>query len=100
MFKSIVKTIFAITIVVGLLYFVAYEETHYSKTGTIVQQNGVSIFTDHHGNEYGFYSDEKIPANANVQVRFFTNNTLDNIYDDMVIDYKIIGYTDEIRIDF
>lgn len=94
------KTIFVTVLVVGLIYFVAYNETHYSKTGTVIQQNGVSIFTDHHGNKYGFYSDEVIPANANVQVRFYTNNTLNNIKDDEIIDYDIIGYVDKINLNF
>ena len=49
---------------------------------------------------WDFYSDTIIPANAHIQADFFTNNTIDNIYDDMVIDYKIIGYTNEIGIDF
>lgn len=92
----ILKSVFIIVLVVGLLYFVAYNETHYSKTGTISQQNGISTFTDHHGNQYDFYTDEIIPVNANVKVRFYTNNTLDNIKDDEVIDYDIVGYVNEI----
>lgn len=92
----ILKSVFITVLVFGLLYFVAYNETHYSKTGTISQQNGISTFTDHHGNQYDFYADEIIPANANVKVRFYTNNTLDNIKDDEVIDYDIVGYVNEI----
>lgn len=95
---TLIKTIFIIILIVGLMYFVAYNETHYSKTGTVIQQNGISTFTDHHGNQYDFYSDDIIPINANVQVKFYTNNTLDNIKDDKVIDYKIIGYVDEINL--
>lgn len=100
MVKTIIKTIFATVIVIGLLFFVAYNETHYSKTGTVTQQNGISTFKDHRGNEYDFYSDEIIPANANVQVQFYTNNTIENIKDDEVIDYKVIGYVNEIEMNF
>lgn len=96
----ITKTIFITVLVVGIIYFVAYNETHYSKTGTVTQQNDISTFTDHHGNRYDFYSDEIIPANANVQVKFYTNNTIDNIKDDEVIDYKIIGYVKEVDMNF
>lgn len=96
----IFKSIFITVLLVGLMYFVAYNETHYSKTGTVTQQNGISTFKDHHGNEYDFYADEIIPANANVQVRFYTNNTLDNIKDDELIDYEIIGYVDKVNLNF
>ena len=96
----VLKSIFVTILVVGLIYFVAYNETHYSKTGTVTQKNGISTFKDHHGNEYDFYADEIIPANANVQVQFYTNNTLNNIKDDEVIGYNIVGYVDEIEIGF
>ena len=96
----ILKTVFISVLVVGLLYFIAYEETHYVKTGTVVQHNGISTFTDHRGNQYDFYADEIIPINANVQVKFYTNNTIDNIKDDELIDYEIIGYVDEIELGF
>lgn len=96
----VLKSIFITILVVGLIYFVAYNETHYSKTGTVIQKNGISTFKDHHGNEYDFYTDEIIPANANVQVRFYTNNTLDNIRDDELIDYEIIGYVDKVDLNF
>ena len=100
MIKPILKTIFAIVVVVGLLFFVAYNETHYAKTGTITQRNGISTFKDHRGNEWDFYSDKIIPANANIKAKFFTNNTLNYIYDDQLISYEIIGYVDEIEINF
>jgi hypothetical protein len=96
----ILKTVFITIMVVGLMYFVAYNETHYSKTGTVVQHKGISTFKDHHGNEYNFYTDEVIPVNANVQVHFFTNNTLDDIKDDELIRYEIIGYVDKVDLDF
>jgi hypothetical protein len=96
----ILKSVFITMLVVGLLFFVAYNETHYSKTGTVTQYDGISTFKDHHGNQYDFYADEIIPINANVQVKFYTNNTLDNIKDDELIDYKIIGYVDEVNLSF
>ena len=100
MLKSILKTVFAVFIVVGCIYFVAYNETHYSKMGTVTQHGLISTFVDHRGNQYDFYTDEKIPANASVKARFFTNNTIDNIYDDMLIGYELIGHVDKIEIDF
>lgn len=101
MIKTIIKTIFTITIIVGIMFFLAYSETHYNRTG-FVKYNGNSVYTfkDETGHMWDFYSDTIIPANAHIQADFFTNNTLDNIYDDMITDYKIIGYTNEIEIDF
>lgn len=96
----ILKSVFVTMLVVGLLFFVAYNETHYSKTGTVTQRDGTSTFKDHHGNQYDFYTDEIIPVNANVQVKFYTNNTLNNIKDDELIDYKIIGCVDEVNLNF
>lgn len=96
----ILKSVFVTMLIIGLLFFVAYNETHYSKTGTVTQCDGISTFKDHHGNQYDFYADEIIPINANVQVKFYTNNTLDNIKDDELIDYKIIGYVDEVNLSF
>ena len=100
MFKTILKSIFATVVVVGIIFFVAYNETHYSKMGTVTQHGSVSTFIDHSGNQYDFYTDEIIPANASVKARFFTNNTLDNINDDMLIGYELIGHVDKIEINF
>ena len=101
MTKTIIKSIFAITVIIGILFLLAYSETHYNRTG-FVKHNGNNIYTfkDETGHMWDFYSDTIIPANAHIQADFFTNNTIDNIYDDMVIGYKIIGYTNEIGIDF
>ena len=101
MLKTIIKTIIAITVIVGVMVLLAYSETHYNRTG-FVSYNGDNVYTfkDETGHMWDFYSDTIIPANAHIQADFFTNNTLDNIYDDMVIGYKIIGYTNEIGIDF
>ena len=96
----ILKSVFVTMLIIGLLFFVAYNETHYSKTGTVIQRDGVSTFKDHYGNQYDFYTDDIIPINANVQVKFYTNNTLDNIRDDELIDYKVIGYVDEVNLGF
>lgn len=101
MIKTIIKTIFTTIIILGIMVLFAYGETHYKRTG-FVKYNGanVYIFKDETGHMWDFYSDEIIPVNAHIKADFFTNNTLDNITDDMVTGYEIIGYTDEIAIDF
>ncbi len=101
MIKTIIKSIFAIIVIVGIMFLLAYSETHYNRTG-FVKYNGDNVYTfkDETGHMWDFYSNTIIPINAHIQADFFTNNTFDNIYDDMIINYKIIGYTDEITIDF
>lgn len=99
MVKTIIKTVFAISLFVSVMFFLAYQETHYTRTGHIINiDNGVCTFSDGTGNNWDFYSDTVIPLNAIVHANFFTNNTLDNIYDDQLVDYKIVGYETEISI--
>lgn len=101
MIKTIIKTVLAITIILGVMVLLAYSETHYKRTGFVKHgNNNIYTFKDETGNMWDFYSDEIIPENARIKANFFTNNTLDNIYDDMLTDYEIIGYTNEIVINF
>ena len=101
MLKTIIKVVFTTFVIVGIMVLLAYGETHYKRTGFISPNgNNIYIFKDETGNTWEFYSNTIIPENARIQADFFTNNTIDNIYDDMLIDYKIIGYTNEIAIDF
>ena len=101
MTKTIIKTIFSIILIISIILVLAYSETHYNRTG-FVKYNGNNVYTfkDETGHMWDFYSDTIIPINAHIQAKFFTNNTIDNIYDDIITNYKIIGYTNEIAIDF
>lgn len=101
MIKTILKTIFAVGLVLGIMFLLAYSETHYNRIGFVKHnENNVYTFKDETGHMWDFYADEIIPENAKLKADFFTNNTLDNIYDDILVDYQIIGYTDEIIINF
>ena len=98
--KNIIKTTFVFIFILSIMVFLAYSETHYSRVGVVKHNNGsIYTFKDNKGNNWAFNTNEIIPANAKVKLKFFTNNTMDNIYDDMIVDYKIIGYIDEIDID-
>ena len=44
MTKTIIKSIFAITVIVGILFLLAYSETHYNRTG-FVKHNGNNVYT-------------------------------------------------------
>ena len=52
MIKTVLKSIFALIIIIGTMFFIAYNETHYSKMGTITQDGMLSTFEDYHGNQY------------------------------------------------
>lgn len=100
MLKTFLRVAFGVTLVIGLIFFLAYNETHYTRTGYVKKvNNNVYSFTDGTGNDWEFYSDTIIPINAVVSARFFTNNTIDNIKDDMLIDYDIISYLCEVDIE-
>lgn len=99
MTKTIIKTICAIIMILGIMFILAYSETHYTRTGHIIKvEDNVYSFSDGTGNNWEFYSDTIIPINAIVNAKFYTNNTIDNIKDDMLIDYEIISYDYEVNI--
>lgn len=99
MLKNVLKGIFVVGLIVGLMFFLAYSETHYTRTGYIRKiEDNVYSFSDGTGNEWEFYSQTIIPVNAVVSAKFFNNNTIDDIYDDMLIDYEIVGYNYEVNI--
>ena len=98
-----VKTVFIISIVVSVLYFLAYNETHYTRTG-FVKKKPVTVneyyFYDSKGNEWIFTTDEELNSNMTIEVKMFNNCTTDYIYDDMIIDYQVISDPDsEIKIE-
>lgn len=95
-----IKTVLVIGLMIGLMYFLAYSDTHYTRTGVVRQVGTTYFFKDGTGNDWEFYADTIIPVNANVKAKFFNNNTTDNIKDDMLIDYEIVGYVDEVNIEF
>ena len=81
-------------IVVGILYFLAYSETHYVRTG-FVKKKVVTVneyyFYDSRGNIWLFETDENLNSDMTIEVKMFNNNTMDYIQDDIIVDYKIIS---------
>lgn len=91
-FINILKAVLMCGIVLGLLYFVSYNEHHYTRTGFCkTHNNGVYYFYDSKGNVWEFYSDEYISPEDTIEVKMFSNYTIDNIKDDVIIDYQILG---------
>ena len=96
---KIIKGI-AITIIMSGLFLVfAYQQTHYIRVGHVVLYKTRSIeneytFSDSTGQEYNFITTERITPYDTVKVTMFNNCTEENIYDDMIINYKIVSRYD------
>ena len=89
---KVTKIIFSIGIVLGILFFLSYNEHHYSRTGFCKSLgNGYYHFYDSRGNIWEFYSDEYISPEDTVEVKMFSNCTIDNIKDDIITDYQILS---------
>ena len=76
------------------MVLLAYSETHYTRTG-FVKRKAVTLneyyFYDSTGNVWLFETDEELNPYMTIEVKMFNNNTIDNIKDDMIIDYQIIS---------
>ena len=88
------KIIFSIVIIISIMVLLAYSETHYTRTG-FVRRKAVTLneyyFYDSTGNVWLFETDEELNPYMTIEVKMFNNNTMDNIKDDMIIDYQIIS---------
>ena len=88
------KIIFSIAIIISIMVLLAYSETHYTRTG-FVKRKAVTLdeyyFYDSTGNVWLFETDEELNPYMTIEVKMFNNNTMDNIKDDMIIDYQIIS---------
>lgn len=94
MINQIVKVVLGVVAFIGILLILAYSETHYVRTG-FVKRKAVTLndyyFYDSTGNIWIFSTDEKLDSEMTIEVKMFNNCTVDNITDDMVVDYKIIS---------
>lgn len=91
---EIIKIIFMVGLVIGVILFCAYSDTHYSRTGFIKHSEipNLYVFTDSNGNAWEFIDENIIiPYNTAIQAtaRMFTNNTTDNITDDIILEIKM-----------
>jgi len=96
MINKVIKYVFGIGLGISILFFCAYNDTHYTRIGYIkhTHQPNLYIFVDETKNEWEFTdSDLLIPYNTvvNVAVKMFTNNTTDYIYDDMIVDMEFMS---------
>ena len=76
------------------MLLLAYSETHYTRTGFVKKKcmtTNEYYFYDSTGNIWLFETEKELDSNMVVEVKMFNNNTMDNIKDDMIIKYKVIG---------
>ena len=91
---EVVKIIFIISLIVSIILFCAYSDTHYSRTGFIKSTNisNLYTFTDSNGHVWEFTDNNIIiPSNTAIKasVKMFTNNTTEYITDDIILEMKI-----------
>ena len=87
-----VKTILCILMILSIMLLVAYSETHYTRTGFVKKKALTTdeyYFFDSTGNVWTFETEEKLNSDMVIEVQMFNNNTMDNIKDDIIIEYKI-----------
>ena len=91
---KVFKVLLGITVIVGIMFFLAYSETHYTRTG-FVKKKAVTLdeyyFYDSKGNIWLFSTDEELNSDMMVEVKMYNNCTTDNIKDDMIVDYQVIS---------
>ena len=88
--SALVSTLLFIT-VIGIYILATYQETHYTRTGTV---SYVSPFcyelTDATGHSFGFYTNDIFKDGTVIEATLDNKGSVGYIYDDEVIDYKII----------
>ena len=88
---KVFRVVLGVSIVLFILFLLSYNEHHYTRTGFCKRvANGDYYFYDNTGNVWEFYSNENIPPEATVEVKMFSNCTLDDISDDIIIDYQVL----------
>lgn len=81
----------------SIMLLLAYSETHYTRTGFVKKKCMTTdeyYFYDSTGNVWLFETEEELDSDMKVEVKMFNNNTMDNIKDDMIIEYQVIGQND------
>ena len=92
--EVIIKVTLVAIIIYGLLYFVGYTQTHYTRTGFVKKKCMTTdeyYFYDSKGNVWLFGTDENLNSDMTIEVKMFNNNTMDYIEDDEIIDYQVIS---------
>lgn len=90
-----VKFVFGSCLVLSILFLLAYSETHYTRTGFVKKKAFTTddyYFYDSQDNVWEFATEEELNSNMIIEVKMFNNNTMDNIKDDIIIDYEVLDF--------
>lgn len=86
----IVETIVVFNLFVVLPGIAGYIENHYTREATVICVNDDEVVVDDTtGNEWCFYGTGYTEGDT-VKMKMFTNYTDSNIYDDEIVDAKIV----------
>ena len=70
--------------------FISYSDTHYNRDAEIVKVSGSTVTAmDNCGYTWRFEADD-LAVNDIVVLKMFNNHTDNNIYDDEVVDVKLL----------
>ena len=92
-----IKVAFVIIMMLSIMLLIAYSETHYTRTGFVKKKCMTTdeyYFYDSKGNVWLFETNEELNSDMKIEVKMFNNNTMDNIKDDIIIEYQVIGQND------
>lgn len=85
------RGVLGVIVILGIMLLLSYSEHHYTRVGFCKQvANGDYYFYDNTGGVWEFYTQENIPSESTVEVKMFSNCTLDDPTDDIIIDYQIL----------
>lgn len=91
------KIVLILIIILSIMLLLAYSETHYTRTGFVKKKCMTTdeyYFYDSKGNIWLFETEEKLDSDMMLEVKMFNNNTMDNIKDDVIVDYQVIKEND------
>lgn len=93
--KETLMGIGAIILIVIGYAFVSYNDTHYTRTGQIERVDSFCYrLTDITGHSFDFYTNDILKDGTTVTATFDNKGTVSYIYDDEVIDYKLVSVSD------
>ena len=97
--KKVQNTITSALILITITFIfilATYNDNHYTRTGTV---SYVSPFcyelTDATGHSFGFYTNDIFKDGTTIEATLDNKGTVSYIYDDEVVDYKLVFETED-----
>lgn len=94
--REILTTIGILGIIIGGYVFVCYNDTHYTRTGKIHRVDSFCYrLTDTTGHSFDFYTNDILKDETTITALFNNKGSVSYIYDDEIIDYKIVSDSED-----